>query len=106
MRLRTAAGAAFLLCCLSWAQEKSALPKSITVPAMIDHNRVVIHVEVPLPDGSTVRVHAWVDTGDPELNLSRHLATLLALPVTCDERECSSPPPKKVSTRWRVRSKN
>ena len=63
---------------------------------MIDHNRVVIHVDVPLPDGSTVRVHAWVDTGDPELNMSRHLATLLALPVTCDEDECSSPPPKEI----------
>ena len=63
---------------------------------MIDHNRVVIHVDVPLPDGSTVRVHAWVDTGDAELNMSRHLATLLALPVTCDEHECSSTPPKEI----------
>jgi len=63
---------------------------------MIDHNRVIIHVDVPLPDGSTTRVHAWVDTGDPELNMSRHLATLLALPVTCDEHECSSPPPKEI----------
>jgi len=43
-----------------------------------------------------VRVHAWVDTGDPELNMSRHLATLLALPVTCGEHECSSPPPKEI----------
>jgi hypothetical protein len=96
MRLRTAACAGILLCSLSWAQEKSASPKSVTVPAMIDHNRVVIHADVALPDGSTVRVHAWVDTGDPELNMSRHLATLLALPVTCDEHECSSPPPKEI----------
>ena len=63
---------------------------------MVDHNRVVIHVDVALPDGSTVRVHAWVDSGDPELNMSRHLATLLALPVTCDEHECSAPPPKEI----------
>lgn len=84
------------MCTLSWAQEKSAPPKSVTVPAMIDHNRVVIHVDVRLPDGSTVNVHAWVDNGDPELNMSRHLATLLALPVTCDEHECSSPPPKEI----------
>jgi hypothetical protein len=96
MWVRRAACAAFLLCNLSWAQEKSAPPKSVTVPATIDHNRVLIHVDIPLPDGSTVRVHAWVDTGDPELNMSRHLATLLALPVTCDEHECSSPPPKEI----------
>lgn len=93
-----AVGAAFLLCSLGRSQEKSApQTKSVTVPAMIDHNRIVIHVDVALPDGSTVGVHAWVDTGDPELNMSRHLATLLALPVTCGEHECSSPPPKEIS---------
>jgi hypothetical protein len=99
MRLRTAACAVFLMCSLSWTQDKSAVqaaPKSVTVPAMIDHNRVVIHVDVALPDGSTTRVQAWVDTGDPELNMSRHLASLLGLPVTCDEHECSSPPPKEI----------
>ena len=97
MRLCVAAGAAFLLCSVGWSQEKSApQSKSVTVPAMIDHNRIVIHVDVALPDGSTVGVHAWVDTGDPELNMSRHLATLLALPVTCDDHECSSPPPKEI----------
>ena len=98
MRLCVAVGAAFLLCSLGRSQEKSApQTKSVTVPAMIDHNRIVIHVDVALPDGSTVGVHAWVDTGDPELNMSRHLATLLALPVTCGEHECSSPPPKEIS---------
>ena len=96
MRLCVAAGAAFLLCSLSWAQ-KSAPPKSVTVPAAIDHNRVVIQVDIALPDGSIARVHAWVDNGDPELNMSRHLATLLALPVMCGEHECSSPPPEEIS---------
>jgi hypothetical protein len=98
MRSWTAASTVFLLCSLSWSQEKSAPPpKSATVPAAIDHNRVVIQVDVALPDGSTARVHAWVDNGDPELSLSRHLAMLLALPVTCGEHECSSPPPKEIS---------
>ena len=69
----------------------------MTVPAALDHNRVVIDADVMLPDGSTQRVHAWVDNGDPDLNLSRHLATLLGLSVTCDERGCSSPPPKELS---------
>lgn len=97
MSLHTAACAAFLLCSFGWTQEKSApQPKSVTVAATIDHNRVVIHADVALPDGSTSRVHVWVDTGDPELNMSRHLATLLGLPVTCDQHECSSPPPKEI----------
>lgn len=66
----------------------------------IDHNRVVINVEVPLPDGSTQRVRAWVDNGSPDLNLSRRLATQLQLPVSCNnndnDQECSSPPPSEI----------
>src|SRR5256885_6636478 len=96
MRFRGEAGAALLLSVLGGAEEKSVPPRRVRFPAMIDHNRVIIHVDVPLPDGSTMRVHAWVETGDPELNMSRHLATLLALPVTCDEHECSSPAPKEI----------
>jgi hypothetical protein len=100
MRFYAAACTFVLLCNFSWAQEKPAAQperKSVTVPAVIDHSRVVIDVDVALPDGSAQRVHAWVDNGDPELNLSRHLATLLGLSVTCDEHECSSPPPKEIS---------
>jgi hypothetical protein len=86
--------------CLSAFGQKSAAPEStlrlVTVPATIDHNRVIIDVDVPLPDGSSQRIHAWVDNGDPELNLSRHLATLLALNVTCNDNECLSPPPREI----------
>ena len=75
-------------------------PKSVTVPAAIDHNRVVIDADVRLPDGSTQRVHAWVDNGNPDLYLSRRLATLLGLAVSCDDQECSSPPPREIVD-WR-----
>ncbi len=81
------------------AQEKAAPsqePKSITVPAVIDHNRVVINVDVPLPDGSAKTIHAWVDNGNPDLEMSRRLATLLGLTVTCSDKECSAPPPERV----------
>ncbi len=82
---------------LAVSQEKSsAHAQPVTVPATIDHNRVVIDAELALPDGSMHRVHAWVDNGNAELNLSRHLATLLNLAVSCGERECSSPPPREI----------
>jgi hypothetical protein len=71
--------------------------KSVTVPITLDHNRVVINVDLPLPDGSSTRVHAWVDNGNPELYLSRRLATLLGLKVACGERECSAPPPREIA---------
>lgn len=71
--------------------------KAVTVPATIDHNRVVISVDLSLPDGSTLRVRAWVDNGNPDLYLSRRVATLLGLAVTCGEQECSAPPPSEIS---------
>lgn len=75
----------------------AARPKSVIVPITLDHNRVVIDVYLPLPSGSTKRVRAWVDNGNPDLNLSRDLATLLGLNVTCDEKECSAPPPTEMT---------
>src|SRR6478672_11125850 len=73
-----------------------AQPKSVTVPAAIDHNRIVISVELQLPDGSRQTVRAWVDNGNPALYLSRRLAMALGLNVTCGEQECSAPPPREV----------
>ncbi len=100
MRFFAAICAVILLCGFGQAQEKAAPPselKSVTVPAAIDHNRVVIIAEVPLPDGSTHRVHAWVDNGNPDLYLSRRLATVLGLAVSCNDHECSSPPPREIT---------
>src|SRR6516162_9712034 len=79
-----------------YSQQPNSGSKSITVPAAIDHNRVVINVDLPLPDGSSQTVRAWVDNGNPDLYMSRHLATLLGLAVTCSEQECTAPPPKEL----------
>ncbi len=92
-----------LLCGFNYAQDTpshQSEPTSVTVPATIDHNRIVINADLTLPDGSTQRVLAWVDNGDPELNLSRRLATQLQLAVSCNDndndQECSSPPPPEI----------
>jgi hypothetical protein len=69
----------------------------VTVPAAIDHNRVVINADIPLPNGSTERVRAWVDNGNPDLCLSRRLATLLGLAVSCNDQECSSAAPPAMT---------
>ena len=74
-----------------------AEPKVVTVPATIDHNRIVIAVEVRLPDGTAQNVRAWMDNGNPALYLSRRLATALRLNVTCDQQECSAPPPAEIA---------
>jgi hypothetical protein len=68
-------------------------PASVTVPITLDHNRILIDVDLPLPDGSTQRVRGWVDNGNPELTMSRHAAALLALNITCNDQACSALPP-------------
>jgi len=67
-------------------------PKVATTPITLDHNRVIIDVYIPLPDGSTKRVRGWVDTGDPELRVSPRVARLMGLTVTCDGQNCVGQP--------------
>jgi len=98
MRLR-------LLCLLAitgsgLAQDAAiAAPKSVTVPITLDHNRVVIDVYLPLPDGTTKRIRGWVDNGNPDLEMSRRAATLMGLNVNCDDKACSAPPPHEITLR-------
>jgi hypothetical protein len=70
--------------------------KSSTVPIVLDHNRVVVDVELPLSDGSKQHVRGWVDNGNPDFCLSRRVATLLGLAVTCNDKVCSAPPPREI----------
>src|SRR5271165_2496719 len=71
--------------------------KSAAIPITLDHNRVIIDVDIPLPDGSTTRIRGWVDNGNPDLYLSRRVATLMGLAVTCDDKACSAPPPREIA---------
>ncbi len=92
---------ALLICLggLAPAQEKNARANSqsaVTVPATIDHNRMIIRGELRLPDGPIQAVRVWVDNGNPDLYLSRRLATVMGLPVQCGDQECSSPPPSDL----------
>jgi hypothetical protein len=54
--------------------------KSVTVPITLDHNRTIIDVYLPFPDGTTKRVRAWVDNGNAELWITEDLAKQLGLP--------------------------
>jgi hypothetical protein len=65
-------------------------PKSVTVPFKLSHNRVIIEVDLRLLDGTTHRVLAWVDNGNPDLCMSRRLAVGT---LSCDGELCSAAPP-------------
>jgi hypothetical protein len=65
--------------------------KSATVPITLSHNRIIIDVTIPLPDGTTQRVHAWVDNGNPDLILSQSLAHKIGLTLMCAGQICGTP---------------
>jgi hypothetical protein len=80
------------------AQATSAVEsKTVTVPITLDHNRIIIDVYLTLPDGTAKRIRGWVDNGNPGLEMSRRVATLLGLNVTCDNKTCSTPPPAHIT---------
>jgi hypothetical protein len=79
------------------SKESLVEPKSDTVPMTLDHNRIVIDVDVTSSNGATQRVHAWVDNGNADLEMSRRLAALIGLTVTCDDKTCSAPPPAAIT---------
>lgn len=88
--------AAVLICLLSAAiaQNAPTESKSVTVPITFDHDRIIIDVDVPLTDGSTKRVRAWVDNGDPEQWVSSRVSTWLGLALgNCDGQVCSAKSP-------------
>jgi len=66
--------------------------QSVTVPMMLDQGRVLIDVTLLLPDGTSERVRAWVDNGNPDLYMSVRVASLMGLNLNCDGPICSGTP--------------
>ena len=64
---------------LAYSTFAQSVPKSATVPITLDHNRIIIDVHLPLPDGGTKRVRAWVDNGNPDLYVTENVTKLMGL---------------------------
>src|SRR5271156_39077 len=71
-------------------------PELVTVPIALDQGRIVIDVDLQLPDGSTERVRGWVDNGNPDLYVNQRVAGLMGLHVSCNSQICSGTPPSQV----------
>jgi hypothetical protein len=76
------------------AQQSTAHPaqaetSAVTVPLVLDHNRIVIEVDVSLSGAPPQRVHAWVDNGNPEFWMSQRVAGLIGLDVNCVGPACT-----------------
>jgi hypothetical protein len=78
----------------SFANSQTTSPNSATVPITLDHNRVIIDVYFPMPDGSKTRVRGWVDPGDTKISITESLAKKLGLAIgegKADERSSQVP---------------
>jgi len=51
--------------------------KPVTVPFVFDNNRVFVELTFTLPDGTTRKTLAFVDTGNPDFDLSKSLIDAL-----------------------------
>jgi hypothetical protein len=53
--------------------------KSVTVPFILDHNRMLVEAEIRKDDGTWRKVLLWVDTGNPNFMMSKELALDMGL---------------------------
>jgi len=67
------------------AVASSPSPRSATVPFSLDHNRIIVELELVGPHGVRRTVPAWVDTGNPFLILGESLARELGLELPPSE---------------------
>ena len=78
---------AFISLILAVAAAAQTAPQSATVPVTLDHNRIIIDVYLPLPDGAQKRVRGWVDPGNADVWISERVSRLMALQPTADSKE-------------------
>ncbi|MCG6962587.1 MAG: hypothetical protein LJE95_04890, partial [Acidobacteria bacterium] len=56
--------------------------RQVTVPFTLDHNRMIVDVELVRPDGTIRRARAWVDTGTEVLIVTEPVARELGLDLS------------------------
>jgi len=78
--------AALAVACVAQTAPQIA-PQSATVPVTLDHNRIIIDVYLPLPDGAQKRVRGWVDNGNADVWVSERVGKLMGLQPTADSKE-------------------
>lgn len=72
-------------------------PSSVERAFTLDHNRMVVNVDLVRPDGSLRKARAWVDTGADTLNLAESLARELGLEIpSFPHASRSAPSPSKA----------
>ena len=78
------------------AAPRAGEPKSVTVPIILDHNRMLVDAEIQRADGSWRTARLWVDTGNPSLFMSETLARDLGADLSAISYNSQVPLPAGV----------
>jgi len=78
------------------AHAQQAVPSSVTVPFILDHNRMLVDVEIQRADGTWRTARLWVDTGEPRFSMSEALARDLGIDLSAIESNSNVPPPAHI----------
>jgi hypothetical protein len=57
------------------AQTNEGQQKAVTVPFILDHNRMLVEAEFQRKDGTWRKALLWVDTGNPDFFISQSFAS-------------------------------
>lgn len=57
-------------------------PRAVTVPFVLDHNRMLVEAEIRRPDGTWRPVRLWVDSGNPDFFIRESLAQDLGIDLS------------------------
>lgn len=68
---------------ISVCQDKSH--SNVTVPFILDHNRMLVDAEMQNMDGTWRKVRLWIDSGSPEFFISEPLARNLGIDLAATE---------------------
>jgi hypothetical protein len=79
IRALTAAAVLWLGAGRAATAQDPAGPRTATLPFVLDHNRMIVELQLVRPDGTLRSAQAWVDTGNQHLLVCKQLAQELGL---------------------------
>ena len=83
-RISSVVAIAWLLLSPAAGQDKRNGP--VTVPMILDHNRILVDAGIQRKDGSWRKARLWVDTGNPEFMLTEELAKDLGFDLSSQKK--------------------
>jgi hypothetical protein len=92
----------FLLLLVS-CQMKITFLNPVTVPFILDHNRMLVDAEIQRNDSTWRKVRLWVDTGNPTFFISESLARDLGIDLSAVEDTAFKSPGLQVATPGSIR---